>query len=155
MTEYNLICDSSWLNSFLTSITFIGFLSGAAVGGYLRSVLTIAIFGRNDRKCPVKSSVKKFSMRQSDNFGRKFTFTLLSFLAFVQTLVLLYIPSIYSYAVMRIFQVGLMTGAYVSTQSYAIEIVGKDYKPMVACMICGIPSSIGYIAMAFRNFASN
>ena len=46
-----------------------------------------------------------------------------------------------------------MTGAYVSTQSYAIEIVGKDYKPMVACMICGIPSSIGYIAMAFRNFA--
>ena len=56
---------------------------------------------------------------------------------------------------MRIFQVGLMTGAYVSTQSYAIEIVGKDYKPMVACMICGIPSSIGYIAMAFRNFASN
>ena len=54
---------------------------------------------------------------------------------------------------MRIFQVGLMTGAYVSTQSYAIEIVGKDYKPMVACMICGIPSSIGYIAMAFRNFA--
>jgi len=54
---------------------------------------------------------------------------------------------------MRIFQVGLMTGAYVSTQSYAIEIVGKDYKPMVACMICGIPSSIGYIAMAFRNLA--
>ena len=94
-------------------------------------------------------------MRLSDNFGRKFTFTLLSFLVFVQTLVLLYIPSIYSYAVMRIFQVGLMTGAYVSTQSYAIEIVGKDYKPMVACMICGIPSSIGYIAMAFRNFASN
>jgi len=44
VTEYNLICDSSWLNSFLTSITFIGFLSGAAVGGYLRSVLTIAIF---------------------------------------------------------------------------------------------------------------
>ena len=74
-------------------------------------------------------------------------------MVFVQTLVLLYIPSIYSYAVMRIFQVGLMTGAYVSTQSYAIEIVGKDYKPMVACMICGIPSSIGYIAMAFRNFA--
>ena len=45
MTEYNLICDSSWSNSFLTSITFIGFLSGAAVGGYLRSVLTTAIFG--------------------------------------------------------------------------------------------------------------
>ena len=41
MTEYNLICDSSWLNSFLTSITFIGFLVGAAVGGYLRFVLEI------------------------------------------------------------------------------------------------------------------
>lgn len=41
VTEYNLICDSSWLNSFLTSITFIGFLVGAAVGGYLRFVLEI------------------------------------------------------------------------------------------------------------------
>ena len=41
VTEYNLICDSSWLNSFLTSITFIGFLVGAAVGGYLRLVLEI------------------------------------------------------------------------------------------------------------------
>ena len=41
VTEYNLICDSSWLNSFLTSITFIGFLVGAAVGGYLRFVLKI------------------------------------------------------------------------------------------------------------------
>ena len=46
VTEYNLICDSSWLNSFLTSITFIGFLVGAAVGGYLRSVLKKYFWGQ-------------------------------------------------------------------------------------------------------------
>ena len=46
VTEYNLICDSSWLNSFLTSITFIGFLVGAAVGGYLRFVLKKYFWGQ-------------------------------------------------------------------------------------------------------------
>ena len=36
VTEYKLICARKWINSFLTSITFVGFFGGAVVGGYLR-----------------------------------------------------------------------------------------------------------------------
>ena len=36
VTEYKLICDRKWINSFLTSIPFVGFFGGAVLGGYLR-----------------------------------------------------------------------------------------------------------------------
>ena len=101
VTEYNLVCSREWVNSALTSITFIGFLFGALVGGYL-----------------------------SDKYGRKRTFTIFFALCLLQTLVLIHVPSLVVFAIWRTVQTGFVTAAYVALQAYAVEIVGPDYKTL-------------------------
>ena len=61
----------------------------------------------------------------------------------------------YTYALIRILQQVFVTGAYVATQSYAIEIVGMEYRQIVQCLVCGIPSSIGYIIMAVSAYGTS
>ena len=60
VTEFNLVCSREWINSSLTSVTFIGFLLGASLGGFL-----------------------------SDKYGRKKTFTAFFMACILQSLVLI------------------------------------------------------------------
>ena len=101
VTEYNLVCSREWMNSALTSIPFFGFLLGACGGGYL-----------------------------SDKYGRKRIFTIFFALCLSQTLVLIHVPSLVVFSIWRAAQIGLVTGAYVAVQAYAIEIVGPGYKTL-------------------------
>ena len=80
----------------------------------------------------------------SDKYGRKLTFTLSTFLCYAQTAILINIPSLYAFGLMRILQSAFQTAAFIAIQTYSIEIVGDEYKQIVQCLVCGIPYSIGF-----------
>jgi len=75
VSKYSLACDKSMTNTLLTSIIFLGYCIGSAVGG------------------PV-----------SDRLGRIFTVELFTSCFIVVTGVCLFIDSLIIYAVMRVVQ---------------------------------------------------
>ncbi|XP_075972387.1 solute carrier family 22 member 3-like [Anticarsia gemmatalis] len=121
-TKYGIVCDQAWLVSFSQSMLYVGTLIGALLFGFL-----------------------------SDLFGRLSMFTLSCFWLGITGCLVIVMPTVTTYTVMRCLEGVGVGGAIVIGFVLLIEFCGTKHREMVTALY-HIPINIGHISLAGMSY---
>jgi len=119
VSKYSLGCEKTVQNTLMTSLIFVGYCVGSAVGGAV-----------------------------SDRYGRILAIKLFCSCFVVISGLLCFVDNLVIYAFMRVVQVAFIIGSFGNMITYVFEICGPSYRSKITVVITGLPWSLGYAYVA-------
>lgn len=118
VSEFDLVCDRKFLNTVTSSLFFVGFLFGAAIGGYI-----------------------------SDNYGRKPAIIIGQFGCIVFGIAAGFAPNWWSFAIFRVLIGCFGNISYVAAFVFCMEVVGPKARSGCGIFVQGF-FAIGYALLS-------